>query len=397
MSTSEATLPSPTSTHARRRRRRWPFVVVPLAVLAAVVLALSLITAPYTELVPGEALPVNSLIAVPAGQSHAPHGKVLLTDVGVNTLRYISYYYERLFGPPSNDFVPTGELTANLPMSEFDAQGTVDMSESQLTAKAVALRQLGYSVPEHDVGVTVYVIAPGSPAWHALQVGDVIESLDGSSTHSPQALVDAVMAHRPGEVVTLRVGSITNPTPGRVVSLRLASRTARGKTVPFMGIGDPGQSGLVPMGTQPQYDFPLQVNINSDDIGGPSAGLAFTLGILNSLGGGNLTGGHVVAATGTIHPDGTVGDVGGVKQKTVAVERAGATVFLVPKTVGDTELHAARSVATPGLKIYEVGSLDEALADLHRLGGSPGRASAGPPPGLGGHSVPFDWQDSPWT
>ena len=92
----------------------------------------------------------------------------------------------------------------------------------------------------------------------------------------------------------------------------------------FVGIGDPA----VPfqgMGTQPVYDFPFPVSINSDGIGGPSAGLAWTLGILNTLGGGNLTGGRIVAATGTIRPDGTVGDVGGVPQKTVAVERAGAT------------------------------------------------------------------------
>ena len=70
--------------------------------------------------------------------------------------------------------VPTGELTGNLPVSEFDAQGIVDMAESQMTAQAVALRQLGYSVPEHDAGVTIYVIDPGSPAWRTLQVGDVV-------------------------------------------------------------------------------------------------------------------------------------------------------------------------------------------------------------------------------
>jgi len=151
------------------------------------------------------------------------------------------------------------------------------------------------------------------------------------------------------------------------------------------------------MGTQPVYDFPFPVSINSDDIGGPSAGLAWTLGILNSLSGGRLTGGRIIAATGTIRPDGSVGDVGGVQQKTVAVERAGATLFLVPLTSTHYELKIARSMATPGLKVMEVGSLSQALTDLEHAGGHLGDAAKGPPPGPDGHSVPTDWKDSPWS
>ena len=100
--------------------------------------------------------------------------------------------------------------------------------------------------------------------------------------------------------------------------------------MPFIGIGDPQAADIPAMGTQPAYEFPFSVSINSDDIGGPSAGLAWTLGIISKLSGGDITGGKTVAATGTIHPDGTVGDVGGVKQKTVAVQRAGATLSWCP-------------------------------------------------------------------
>jgi PDZ domain-containing protein len=147
------------------------------------------------------------------------------------------------------------------------------------------------------------------------------------------------------------------------------------------------------MGTQPSYDFPFSVSINSDMIGGPSAGLAFTLGIINPLVSGNVTAGRVVAATGTIRPDGSIGDVGGVKQKTVAVERAGATVFFVPPG----ELADARAVADPSLTLYAVSTLAQALTDLQHLGGSLGRAQGGPPPGPGGHGVPDAWQRSPWS
>ncbi len=363
-----------------------------LVLVAGFVAVSSLTTAPYTELVPGDALPVSSLITVPPGRGHPIRGKVLLTDVGVQSLRYLQYFYIRLFPNRVNTVVPTGALTSNLPESEFNLQGTVDMAESQLTAKSVALRQLGYAVSERDVGVTIYVIDPQSPAWRTLQVGDVVTSIDGTPTTNPQALQDAVRAHQPGDTVTIRVGSITAPTPGHDVSVRLGSITVDHKKVAFLGIGDPS-SQIAPMGTQPAYDFPFPVSINSDDIGGPSAGLAWTLGILNALGGGELTGGRIVAATGTIRPDGTVGDVGGVQQKTVAVEEAGASVFLVP----DPELATARAMATPGLKVMAVGSLSQALSDLERLGGKLGDAAKGPPPGPDGHGVPTDWQQSPWS
>jgi PDZ domain-containing protein len=366
--------------------------VAVLILVAGFVIATSLISAPYTELVPGDAQPVSSLITVPQGRGHPIKGEVLLTDVGVQTLKYIQYYWTQIFSNPDNTVVPTGEVTYNLPESEFDDQGTVDMAESQLTAKSVALRQLGYSVPMRDVGVTIYVIDPTSPAWGTLQIGDVVTSVDGVPTTNPVALENAIRAHQPGDTVTMRVGTIAQPTPGHDVSVRLSSITSNHKKVAFLGIGDPGIP-LAGMGTQPEYDFPFPVSINSDDIGGPSAGLAWTLGILNSLGGGNLTGGRIVAATGTIRPDGTIGDVGGVQQKTVAVNEAGATVFLVPQP----ELAVAKSMAGPHLKVFAVQTLGQALSDLEHLGGKLGPAATGPPAGPDGHSVPTDWQDSPWS
>ncbi len=261
------------------------------------------------------------------------------------------------------------------------------MAESQLTAKSVALRQLGYSVPEHDAGATVYGILPGTPGYRVLKVGDVITSVDGVATPDPTILQSVTRTHQPGQTITLRVGSIAHPTPGHDVTLRLASIRAQNKTEPFIGIEN--------MGTQPVYDFPFSIKINSDQIGGPSAGLAWTLGIINTLSGGHLTGGLTIAASGTIRPDGSVGDVGGVEQKTVAVERAGATVFFVPDYPDSVD--PARSKATPNLKVFPVSSLGQALKDLQSLGGRLGPAGAGPPAGPGGHSVPNDWQDSPWS
>lgn len=390
MSTSQSTLPSPVP--GARRRRRWPGVLIAVGVvLIAAVIAGSVVSVPYYELVPGQAMSVDQLITVPPSQAHALQGKVLLTDVGVNTLKLIQLIPASLDGNAT--IVSSGQLTGNLPVSEFDAQGVVDMAESQLTADSVALRQLGYSVAEHDVGVTVYVIDPGSPAWTHLHVGDVVTAVDGVPTPNPDALVATVRRYHPGQTITLTVGSIMHPTDVHPVSLTLSSLKESGKVEPFIGIGDPKAAEIPAMGTQPQYDFPFQISINSDNIGGPSAGLAFTLGIIDSLTGGRLTGGRTIAATGTIRPDGSVGDVGGVAQKTVAVENAGASVFLVPPQ----EYAVAQSKATPGLKVMSVATLAQALADLEHLGGTLGQAAVGPPAGPGGHSTPYNWQNSPWT
>ncbi|HZU79935.1 MAG TPA: PDZ domain-containing protein [Acidimicrobiales bacterium] len=393
MTTSETTLPPP-PVAPTRRRRRWPVVLgVVLAVLAAAVVWASVTESSYYELVPGDAQPVAPLITLPKGTGITPAGKLLLTDVGVTTLKWIDI--PSAWFDSNATLVRTTDLTDNLPVEEFDAQGNVDMAESELTAQAVALRQLGYEVPETDAGATVYVLDPGSPAYRLLRVGDVVTAIDQVPTPNPDALVSVLDTHRPGETVTLSVGSIANPTVTHAVALKLASITDNGRVKPFIGIGDPHETYFIPpMGTQPSYALPFHVDINSDDIGGPSAGLAWTLGIIDALSGGQLTGGKVVAATGTIHPDGTVGDVGGVAQKTVAVERAGAALFLVPPQ----ELAVARSKATPGLTVMAVSSVAEALADLEKVvGGKLGTAAAGPPPGPGGHSTPYNWQESPWT
>ncbi len=254
------------------------------AVVLVLVTASALVTAPYYELTPGDAVAVAGLISVPRGQGHALSGKLLLTDVSVNTMRYIQFIPDWL--DPNAAIVSSQQLTSNLPVSEFDAEGVVDMAESQLTAQAVALRQLGYRVPEHDAGATVYVIDPSSPAWRVLHVGDVITAIDGVPTPNPDALVSVVHQHRRGETITVRVGSIARPTPGRDVSLRLASIREHGVLEPLIGIGDP-EANIPSMGTQPVYDVPFEVRISSDNIGGPSAGLAFTLGIIDTLSGGS--------------------------------------------------------------------------------------------------------------
>jgi PDZ domain-containing protein len=359
--------------------------VLRLAVVLAVVLVLvvvsSLISLPYYALMPGDAIPVTGMIQVPNAHLPRLHGKVLLTDVDVAPVRLISYLPYLLMSNVA--LVPKSNLLGTAPSSQFIPEGEVDMAEAQLTAKVAALRQMGYSVPEHDAGALVYEVVPHTPASHHLAVGDVITSLGSTRVTSAEGLARAIEALRPGEAVELGFTSILSPSLHGHETLRLTSDPSR-----------PGRAFLgVAIYTQPAYSLPVALDLSNDGIGGPSAGLAFTLGILDKLSGGDLTGGHVVAATGTIHPNGTVGPVGGVSEKTIAVEQAGATVFLVPPQ----EYAKAEAKATPSLHVMPVTSLSEALADLKKLGGHLGRAGTGPPPGPGGHSAAPGWQYDPWS
>ena len=339
---------------------------------------------------------MSSLITVPAGRTHAVVGKVLLTDVGVQTLHYLEYYWEQIFSDPANDIVPTGELTDNLPVSEFDAQGIVDMAESQMTAHAVALRQLGYAVPEHDVGrddLRHRPLLAGVAHAAGRRRRDLHRRRARRRTRrrcrTPCAPTNPVTS------ITIQVGTIarTHARPRRLGPPGI-DHVEDHKKVAFLGIGDPAVPGRR-HGDAAGLRLPVPGEHQQRRHRGPSAGLAWTLGILNTLGGGNLTGGRTVAATGTIRPDGTIGDVGGVQQKTVAVERRrGHAVLRAPDSEladGPVDGRTARSRCSP------CGRCARRCSDLEHLGGTSARAAKGPPAGPDGHSVPTDWQQSPWS
>jgi PDZ domain-containing protein len=134
---------------------------------------------------------------------------------------------------------------------------------------------------------------------------------------------------------------------------------------------EPGRTiiGFIPADTRTVV-LPFEVTIDTDRIGGPSAGLAFTLALLDEMTPGDLFGGVKVAATGTMNEDETIGAIGALRQKAVAVKAAGAKLFLVPKSQSADELSAAREVLGSSVKLVTVANLDEALAVLESMGGS---------------------------
>ncbi len=331
----------------------------------------------YYVLTPGVAQPVAPLVTVPAARAHRLHGSVWLTDVYLTRVTALSYLYDKLRGDAQ--ILPAAEvLGPATPPSQLVAQGYLEMEQSQAAAKAAALTRLGYHVGAHARGVVVFAVVPSSPASRKLSVGQVVTAVDGRRTLDACAFARAIAAHRAGEEVSItversHVNARAQLVPGPHVRERLAlgrwpsSVPHPASTPACPGTGWHGQGFLgVEAQTQLAFRFPFPVTLRTTSIGGPSAGLAMTLGLIDTLWNGKLTGGRRVAATGTIAPTGAVGAVGGVPEKTVAVERAGATVFFVPAS----QVSTAASKAIPSLEVYGVHSLAQVLADLRRLGGS---------------------------
>jgi Lon-like protease len=340
-------------------RRRPPPGLVRAATLAVIGLLIATLLVvefrkiPYYELSPGPTAPVSALIQVPAADRHPVRGHLLLVTVYQTPLTTAGYLRAKLSS--DNQVFPAAAILGNLPASQLLRLDQAEMEQSQGAAEVAALRRLGYTVPEQGTGVLVAGVLPHTPASAKLQLGDTVVALDGHLTPTDSTLVTRLAKLRPGRAVVLTVQNGRNKT--RTVSVTLTKRP-----------GDPsvGFLGIETLTRNDHFELPVKVSINAGDIGGPSAGLSFTLGIIDMLTQGNLVGEHTFAATGTIDSQGNVGDVGGVAEKTVSVARAGATLFLVPPP----ELATAKAHAGPHLQVVAVSNLQQALEAIAAHGGS---------------------------
>ena len=198
---------------------------------------------------------------------------------------------------------------------------------------------------------------PGSPVSEVVVPGDVIVGVDGEAIELDSDLRTSLDGLAPGDEVTLTIEHHGEEDEQEDVTTEL--------------IEDPEEPGRALLGVSVftrdlSYDLPFPVRVDTDDVGGPSAGLALTLGILDHLTPGPLAGNTDVAVTGTIAPDGTVGEVGGVPQKGVAAEGAGAGLLIVPE---GEEAQARRSVGRD-VEVVGVSDLEGALEALASVGGN---------------------------
>jgi Predicted secreted protein containing a PDZ domain len=227
--------------------------------------------------------------------------------------------------------------------------GQQDMSESQKVAAVVALDHLGYKVQARSGGVTIVLVQEGAPAAKVLRTGDVIVSADGRKVTSVLRLRAILAKHRPGDRV--RIGF---------------RRGGKLEEATIRTVADPQDSKRALIGVSARDELrvklPIRITIDAGGVGGPSAGLAFALDILQELG-RNVAHGHKVAATGELALGGTVGPIGGVKQKTLGARKAGVDVFLVP--AGENAQEARRYA--DGLRIVPVKNFPQALRALATL------------------------------
>lgn len=242
--------------------------------------------------------------------------------------------------------------------------GYQSMTTSKQIAEYVAFNRVGLdvSLTWGDIIVEQLVCEPEPAEFSAcnqLEPGDTIRTFNGTDIESLEQLVSMLDSYRPGDTVTLQI------VPHR-------KTTVEQRTVELIASPDDPERaivGFVPADTR-TVDLPFEIGINTESIGGPSAGLAFTLALLDELTPGDLFGGKRVAATGTINGDESVGAIGALRQKTVAVKRAGVEIFFVPSSQSEEELAEARMVAGPTMRVVAVSTLQEVLDELARVGGS---------------------------
>ena len=330
-----------------------------LAVSFAVGLTLAAAVArvPYVALGPGPTYNTlgevdgTPVLEIDGRRTFPTDGHLDLTTVGVQprlTLaQALQGWFERdLAVVPREVVFPPGRTD-----EQISEENAASMEASQSDAVLAAARQLGFRVEE----VRVLELAPDSPADGLLRPGDVLTAVDGKKVRDAAELRMLISSREPGTPVR-----ITYVRGGRTAEAEIATRSA----------GDGGERAVIGVMTEEKpVEVPLDVDINLADVGGPSAGLMFSLGILDKLDEESLTGGKYIAGTGEITPSGTVGPIGGITQKLIAARRKGAVAFLVP------EANCAEASSRPpdGLTLVKVGTLDEALRGLEavRTGGSP--------------------------
>jgi len=345
--------------------RRTATMLASTLMLIALLCAGVFITVPYSEMSPGPT--VNTLgdhdgepvLQISGHKTYATSGNLNMTTVRVTSADYNMNLVEAVYGWLAHDYkvVPHDTLYPDGKTEEQSTQENAEeFSQSQESAKVAALKEIGIPVKSF---VIVSTVVKGSPAEGRLHAGDVIKAVDGTAVKAPGDVAKLVTKHEPGQKVVFTVvpakdqaaAEKKNTTATRTQNITMTTRTSddSGKKRAIVGIS---------AGTD--HTFPFSIDIKLADVGGPSAGLMFSLGIYDKLTPGSLTGGRFVAGTGTIDDNGKVGPIGGIEMKTVGARDKGARYFLTP-----SENCSAAAKDTPsGLRLVKVNTIDDALAAL---------------------------------
>ncbi len=343
---------------AGRRRSALRPGLLPAALLTATFLAIALAAAltfvglPYVVMSPGPATNIlgnidgKPLLAVEGATTYPTTGRLDFTTVSVDGgpgVTITVYDVARAWLSDSEEVLRVDDVfPPDSSQEEVEEEGAAEMAGSQSVATATALRAMGREVEQT---VLISDVFEGGPSQGLLEPGDVLVSVGDAEASSSDAVRAAVQRTEPGDtvpVVVLREGE------ERTVAVRTAE-SARGT--------------VIGVGLRLDYDLPVDVSLRTGNVGGPSAGLMFSLAIYDVLTPGELTGGKEIAGTGTMEDDGTVGPIGGIRQKLVGAQAAGADFFLAPAdNCSDVAGHVP-----DGLRVVRVATFDEGLAAVRGI------------------------------
>lgn len=329
-----------------RRFRWWSVVLGLLVVLGGTAIGLWLTPSGQYLLLPDKATPVAPLVELPDEQTAtgADGAGIYMVDILVRRANLL----EQLIPGVNSDgsLIPAAALNPHgVSERQRRQSSTLDMTRSQQIAAAVALRELGYEVEATPSGAEVETVIPGAPAAGSLLPGDVIVKANGEAIETPDDLRTAMEGVSPGDQV-----EVSYRRDGAVSDVTLGTRAAE---------DDPSRPVIgVIVQQAASIDLPIDVKIDAGSVGGPSAGLAFALDIVDELG-TDVDQGRRIVVTGELALDGAVGAIGGVKQKAIGAKQAGADLFVVPQGNADE----ARKYAD-GLEVVAVNSFSEALDAL---------------------------------
>lgn len=330
-------------------RRTWTLLVS--AALAAVLGVLGgTVRVPYVALGPGPTFDTlgeaggATVVQIDGTDTYPTSGQLNMTTVSV--VDDVTLFGALgLWVSGRNALVPREEVfPPQLSEEQVQQQNVQLFEDSESRAETAALRHLGYPST-----VIVDQVAGGQAADGRLQPGDRLLSVGGRPVAEAQDVLDALAGTTAGETVAVRFWRGEDPERTESFVLGAGEDPGRG----YLGIG---------VADRPDVDF--EVTISLADVGGPSAGLMFALGIVDKLTPGELTGGRFVAGTGEITPDGAVGPIGGIPFKMLRASEAGATVFLVPAD----NCAEALSRTPDGLQLVRVDDLGGAVRALEGLG-----------------------------
>ena len=313
---------------------------------------------------PGSANNTAQAIIVDGTDTYPPEGEIAYTTVSIK--REVTLWeWIRAKQDNTKQLISPSVIDGNRTVSETRKVTQFQMDQSQSTAALVALNFLGYEiVPEVD-GAFVIRLVEGSPAEKSLQLGDLIVDVNGEKVQNSEDLGNLIQEKQPGDAVEITYlrspsalgGSGADENASSITEIITLAEHPEKQGVGFLG---------VVIETPVRADVPFEIAIDVGNVRGPSAGLAFSLSILDVITEGELTGGLRIATTGTIDRYGHIGPVGGVPQKTEAAIQSGIDLFLVPPA----EYAVASEIANERMDIRCVQTFTDAILVLSEYGGN---------------------------